>query len=60
MLSKCFYKATFCKMIKDVLEDAVVRLIDKTQGSDPTKREYCWMRELKTFFPDGLKIENDC
>ena len=47
-------------MIKGFLEDVEVRLIDKTQGSDPTKREYYWMRKIKTFFPDGLKIESDC
>ena len=36
-----------------------VRLFDKTQGSDPTKREFYWMRTLKTLYPDGLNIEND-
>ena len=44
---------------KGFLEDVEVRLIDKTQGSDPTKREYYWMRTLKTLYPDGLNIEND-
>ena len=34
-------------------------LIDKTQGSDPTKREYYWMRTLKTLYPDALNIESD-
>ena len=59
MLNKFFYKAAFCKMIKDLLEDIRVRMIDKIQGSDPTKRDYYWMRTLKTFFPDGLNIESD-
>ena len=59
MLNKIFYKAAFCKMIKDLLEDIRVRMIDKIQGSDPTKRDYYWMRTLKTFFPDGLNIESD-
>ena len=36
------------------LEDADVRLIDKTQDSDGTKLEYYWMRTLKTLYPDGL------
>ena len=40
MLNKFFYKAAFCKMIKDLLEDIRVRMIDKIQGSDPTKRDY--------------------
>ena len=35
---------------KGFLEDVEVRLIDKTQGSDPT---------LKTLYPDGLNIESD-
>ena len=29
---------------KNFLEDVEIRLIDKIQGSDPTKREYNWMR----------------
>ena len=37
------------------LKDAEVRLIDKTQASDPTKREFHWMRT----HPDGLNIESD-
>ena len=44
---------------KGFLEDVEVRLIDKTQGSDHTKREYYWMRTLKTLYPDGLNIESD-
>ena len=39
---------------KGFLEDVEVRLIDKTQGSYPTKSEYYWMRTLKTLNPDGL------
>ena len=45
---------------KGFLEDVEVRLTDKTQGSDPTKREYHWMTTLKTFYPDGLNIESNC
>ena len=41
------------------LKDVEVRLIDKTQASDPTKREFYWMRTLRTLYPDGLNIEND-
>ena len=44
---------------KGFLEDVEVRLIDKTQGSDPIKREYYWLRTLKTLYPDGLNIESD-
>ena len=59
MLIKSFYKFTFCKMIKGFLEDAEVGLIDRAQGSDPTKREYYWMRTFKTLYPGGLNIESD-
>ena len=40
-------------------KDLEVRLIDKTESSDPTKREFYWMRTLKTLYPDGLNIESD-
>ena len=41
---------------KGLLEDAEVRLIDKTQGSDGTKQEYYWVRVFKTLYIDGLNI----
>ena len=41
------------------LGDVEVTLIDKTQASDPTKREYYWMATLKTLYPDGLNLESD-
>ena len=44
---------------QDFLKDVEVRLIDKTQASDLTKREFYWMRILSNFFPDGLNIESD-
>ena len=44
---------------KGFLENLEVRLIDKTEGSDPTKREFYWMRTLKPLYPDGLNIESD-
>ena len=31
------------------LKDVEVRSIDKTQASDPTKREFYWMRTLQNF-----------
>ena len=33
-------------------------LIDKTDGSDPTKRETLWMHTLKTLAPYELNVEN--
>ena len=41
------------------LKDVKVRLIGKTQCSDPTKREFYWIRTLKILYPDGLSIESD-
>ena len=44
---------------KGFLEEANLRLIDKTLGSDPTERKCHWMRSLKTLYRDGLNIESD-
>ena len=41
------------------LKDVEVQLIDKTQASNPTKREFHWMRTLRTLYLDGLNIESD-
>ena len=38
--------------------DVSITLIDKTEGSDPTKRETFWMHRLKTLAPCGINIEN--
>ena len=38
-------------------EDASICLTDKTDPSDPHKREYYWMRTLKTIAPFGLNTE---
>ena len=48
------------KNVKQVfLKDVEVRLIDKTQASGPTKREFYWMKTLRTLSPDGINIESD-
>ena len=39
-----------------LLEDCETTLIDKTDSSDPTRREFFWMYELKTFAPLELNI----
>ena len=39
-------------------KEVSIYLIDKTQSSDPHKREYYWMRTLKTLAPFGLNTEN--
>ena len=40
------------------LNDVSVTLIEKTDGSDPKKREDYWMKTLKTMPPYGLNIED--
>ena len=46
---------------KDVgfLEDVPNTLIDKTDGSDPKKRETFWMHALEPLPPYGLNVDND-
>ena len=41
------------------LNDVLITLIDKTDGSNPTKREYFWIRTLRTMSPLGFNIENN-
>ena len=41
------------------VKDLEVCLIDKTQASDPAKREIYWMRTLRTLYPDDLNMQND-
>ena len=38
-------------------QDCEIIFIDKTDPSDPTRREYFWMRVLKTIAPLGLNID---
>ena len=37
------------------LTDCSITLIEKTDGSDPTRREEYWRKVLKTVAPNGLK-----
>ena len=37
-----------------------ITFIDKTDPSDPLKREDYWRRTLKTTAPFGLNIEDNC
>ena len=53
MSNKSFCKVIFYSVITKV------RMIDKTQASDPTKREFYWMRTLRTLYLDGLNIESN-
>ena len=41
---------------KEFLQDVSITFIDKTDPSDPLKREKYWRDTLKTFAPYGLNI----
>ena len=43
---------------KCFLEDSSTTLNDKTDGSEPTRREKYWRRALKTVTPSGLNTIN--
>ena len=40
-----------------LISNCEITLIDKTDPSDPTRREFFWMRVLKTIAPLGLNID---
>ena len=42
----------------EFLDDASIALIDKTDGSNPMKRENYWMQTLKIFVPYSLNVED--
>ena len=54
-----FPKSFLQRCQQGFLKDVEVRLIDKTQASDPTKEEFYWMRTLKNLYPESVKIESD-
>ena len=39
-------------------DDVSITLINKTDGSNPIKRENCWMQTLKTYAPNGLVVDS--
>ena len=42
------------------LNDVSITFIDKTDPSNPLKREDYWKRTFKTMVPFGLNIEDNC
>ena len=51
-----FHQHFLSKDNHGLLEGCEIIFIDKTDFSDPTKREFFWMYNLKTFAPLGLNI----
>ena len=39
-----------------LLKDCQIKLIDKTDPSNPTRREFFWMQKLKTLAPLGPNV----
>ena len=39
------------------LKDCMIKLIDKTDAKDPTRRERFWIYKLQTLTPKGLNID---
>ena len=52
------YKHFESEVHTEFLDDVSATLVDKTDGSNPTKRENYWMQTLKTFAPYGLIVED--
>ena len=42
-----------------LVNDCEITLIDKADSSDPTRREFFWIRLLKTYYPLGINIEEE-
>ena len=40
------------------LQDISITLIDKTDGSNPRKRENFWIDTLNTLHPNGINFED--
>ena len=57
-MQECLYSHFENEGHNGFLEDVSITLIDKTDGSDPTKRETFWMHTLKTLAPCGLNLED--
>ena len=39
------------------LQDCMIKLIDKTDAKDPTRRERFWIYKLQTFGLKGLNVD---
>ena len=55
-MQKSFHDHYLSEDHNGLIADCEITLIDKTDGSDPTKRENYWIRKLKTYYPQGLNI----
>ena len=49
-----YYQHFLGKSHSGLLKDCEIKLIDKSDPSDPTSRDFLWMRKLKRLAPLGL------
>ena len=54
-----FHQHFLSKNHHGILTDCKIRLIDKTDPSVPTTRQFFWMRKLKTLPPLRIKVVED-
>ena len=52
-----FHQHFLCDGHNGLMDDSEIIFIDKTNPSDPTRREFFWMRVLKNIVPLGLNID---
>ena len=52
-------KQKFLQSQEGFLNDLELRLIDETHASDPSKREFQWIRTLRSLHPGSLNIESE-
>ena len=54
---KYFYDHFLSEGRNGLINDTEIVFIDKTEPSDPTRREEFWRNKLKTLAPYGLNVE---
>ena len=57
-LQEHLFRHFHCERHKGFRKDVSITLIDKTDASDPKKRENYWVRVLRTLTPDGINGED--
>ena len=56
-MQKYFYDHFLSESHNGLINDVEIVFIDKTDPSDPTRREEFWRNKLKTLAPYGLNVE---
>ena len=56
-MQKYFYDHFLREGHKGLINDIAIVFIDKTDSSNPTRREEFWRKKLETLAPYGLNME---